>query len=288
MDILQGEKKPPVQFLLMTVAACIMAFNLKSLVRAAGLFPGGISGITMLIQRIAADFFQAEIPYSLIYIPLNLIPIYIGFRFIGKRFTLWTLYEIVLTSLLTDLIPAFPITSEPILQCIFGGIINGTSVALCLLAGASTGGLDFISIYMSERKGIDMWNYILLFNVAVLIVAGVLFGFDASLYSIVFQFFSTQTIPMLFKRYQKDTLLIITSAPEEVYQFIRNLTHHDATRIDGIGCYEGKVRHILYSVVGRGEVERVIQGIQSIDEKAFINVIKTQQINGRFYKSPTQ
>jgi uncharacterized membrane-anchored protein YitT (DUF2179 family) len=93
---------------------------------------------------------------------------------------------------------------------------------------------------------------------------------------------------MLYKRYQKDTLLIITSQPSAVYGKIRELTHHDATQIEGVGLYEGAERHILYSVVGRGEVEKVISAILTIDEKAFINVIKTEQLNGRFYKIPTK
>jgi len=92
----------------------------------------------------------------------------------------------------------------------------------------------------------------------------------------------------MFKRYQKDTLLIITSQPQAVYGTIRKLTNHDATMIKGVGCFEGSERNILYSVVGREEVDKVIAAIKEIDEKAFINVINTEQINGQFYKSPTR
>ena len=113
----------------------------------------------------------------------------------------------------------------------------------------------------------------------ILTLAGVLFGFDAALYSIIFQFCSTQVIQMLYKRYQKDTLLIITSKPREVYEQIRISTHHDATLIEGEGCFEE---------APRGEVDRLMQEIRVIDEKAFINVIQTEQVNGRFYRQPTR
>lgn len=147
-------------------------------------------------------------------------------------------------------------------------------------------GTDFISIYFSEKKGIDAWNYILLSNVILLTTAGLLFGFDIALYSIIYQYANTQVIQLLFKRYQKNTLLIITSEPIQVYEKLRELTHHDATMIDGMGMYEGVTRHILYSVVGREEIDKLVSEIRKIDQKAFINVLKTDQISGRFYKRP--
>ena len=275
-------------FVALTIASAVVAFNLKSFVNTGGLFPGGFSGLSLLIQQIFSSFFNISIPFSALYIPLNLIPAYIGFRYIGKRFTIYSFYLVFLSSFLTDLFPAVTITSDILLIAVFGGIINGVAVSISLISGASGGGTDFIAIYFSEKKGIDVWNYILMANAVILITAGILFGFDKALYSIIFQFTSTQILQGMFKRYQKDTLLIITDQPTAVYGKIRELTHHDATLIEGNGCYEGATRNILYSVVGREEVDKVISGIKAIDEHAFINVIKTEQLNGRFYQTPTR
>ena len=273
---------------MLTLGACVFAFNMQSFVNTGGVFPGGFAGITLLIRRSAAEFLGMNIPYSLVYLPLNLVPAFIGFKFIGKRFTIMSFYMVALSSFLTDLLPDMTITSDTLLISIFGGILNGASISICLLAGASAGGTDFISIYFSEKKGIDTWNYIFMANVCILTLAGILFGFDAAMYSIIYQFCSTQIIQTLYKRYQKDTKLIITAKPQEVYEQIRISTHHDATHIHGIGMYEGAERHILYSVVGRSQVERLMQEIRVIDPKAFINVIQTEQLTGRFYKPPTR
>jgi len=273
---------------MLTLGAVIFAFNMQSFVNTGGLFPGGFAGITLLIRRSALEFFGLNIPYSLVYLPLNLVPAFIGFKFIGKRFTIMSFYMVALSSFLTDLIPHITITYDTLLISIFGGILNGVSISLCLLAGASAGGTDFISIYFSEKKGIDTWNYIFMGNVCILTLAGILFGFDAAMYSIIYQFCSTQIIQMMYQRYQKDTMLIITSRPKEVYEQIRISTHHDATLIEGIGMYEEAARHILYSVVGRSQVDKLMQEIKAIDPKAFINVIQTDQLNGRFYKPPTR
>ncbi len=273
---------------MLTVGAVILGFNMKSFVSTGGLFPGGFAGITLLVTRSANDFFGITIPYSAVYLPLNLVPALIGFKYIGKWFTIMSFYMVALSSFLTDLFPDVTITSDPVLISVFGGILTGISVSVCLLAGASAGGTDFISIYFSEKKGIDTWNYIFMANVCILIMAGVLFGFEAAMYSIIYQFCCTQVIQTLYKRYQKDTMLIITSHPQEVYLLIRRMTNHDATMINGVGMYQGAERNILYSVVGRSQVDKLMQEIHMIDPAAFINVIQTEQLAGRFYKPPTR
>ncbi len=281
-------KNEIIMFLSLTIASAIIAFNLKSFVRTGGLFPGGFSGLALLVQQILSEFFNVTVPYSAIYMPVNLIPAYIGFKYIGKRFTIYSFYLVFLSSFLTDVFPAVTITYDILLISIFGGIIQGAAISIALISGASGGGTDFIAIYFSEKKGVDVWNYVLLGNAIILTTAGILFGFDKALYSIIFQYTTTQVISIMFKRYQKDTLLIITDQPMAVYGKIRELTHHDATLIEGNGCYEGAERHILYSVIGREQVDKVISAIKEIDEHAFINVIKTDQVNGRFYRIPTK
>ena len=274
------------RLLLVLLGAFVMALNIRIFVRAGDMFPGGFNGLTLLIQRTASQYLHIELPFSLINLLLNAAPAVISFLYIGKKFTLYSGLMIMVSSILTDLLPGFEITSDPLLISIFGGIINGCAISLCLFANATSGGTDFIAIFFSERKGIDTWNYIFLGNVAMLIVAGLLFGWDKSLYSIIIQFASTQILHMLYKRYQKQTLLIITDHPQEVYQTIRDNTHHDATQFEGVGCYEGQEKHMLYSVVSADEAKRTIDGILKVDPAAFINCLKTEQITGRFYNRP--
>lgn len=275
---------PLFQFLAVTFGAVLFAINLRTFIPAGGLYPSGFSGIAILIQRVCAKFFALDIPFTALYIPINLIPIYIGFKYIGKRFTLYSLYVISLTSILTDTIPKFMITDDMLLISVFGGILNGLAVVVTLLAGASGGGMDFISIFMSERKGKDAWNLILLTNSVILLTAGFLFGFEKALYSIIFQYCNTQIIKFFYKRYQKHTLLIITDKTQEIYEQIRIVTHHDATLFVGTGCYEGTERKMLYSVVSSDQVSTVMNIIKEIDPKAFINSLKTEELSGRFYK----
>ena len=265
------------------IAAVIFAVNIKTFVKAGGLYPGGFNGLTLLIQGIFQEFMNMEVPYTLINIALNAVPVFIGLKYIGAKFTLSSCVVIVLSSILTDLIPVQPITYDPLLISIFGGLINGFVISLCLIGNTSSGGTDFIAIYFSEKNGQDIWNYILCGNAVILIAAGLLFGWDKALYSIIFQFTSTQVVQMLHQRYKKHTLFIITRHPDEVYEEISKLSHHSATRIDGTGCYSGDNPAMIYSVVSREEAKILVKKVIEVDPQAFVNIIKTDFINGRFY-----
>lgn len=265
------------------IAAVIFAVNIKTFVRAGGLYPGGFNGLTLLIQGVFREFAGMEIPYTLINVILNAVPVLIGLKYIGVKFTLSSCVVIVLSSILTDLIPSQPITYDPLLISIFGGLINGFVVSLCLIGNTSSGGTDFIAIYFSEKNGQDIWNYILCGNAVILLAAGLLFGWDKALYSIIFQFTSTQMVQMLHQRYKKHTLFIITRHPDEVYEEISKLSHHSATRLDGTGCYSGDNTAMIYSVVSREEAKLLVKKVAEVDPQAFVNIIKTDFINGRFY-----
>lgn len=265
------------------IAAIIFAVNIKTFVRAGGLYPSGFNGLTLLTQQIGSQFFGISIPFTLINLPLNAIPACISFRHLGPKFTVSSCCVVVLTSVLTDLIPSQPITYDPLLISIFGGLINGMACSLCLIGNTSGGGTDFIAILISEKTGRDIWNYILAGNAVMLAAAGLLFGWDAALYSIIFQFTCTQTIQMLHQRYKKHTLFIVTRHPQKVYEEIKNFTHHSATQFAGKGCYSQDDLTLLYSVVSREEAKLLIKKVKEADPSAFINIIKTDFINGRFY-----
>ena len=129
-------KKDWRRVLIVLIASALMAFNIKSFVHAGDLFPGGVTGMTVLIQRLAEKYLGIDIPYSPVNLLLNAFPVYIGFRYVGKKFTLLSLLMIVVSSFLTDTFPVYTITEDLLLIAVFGGILSGTAVSLCLYADA--------------------------------------------------------------------------------------------------------------------------------------------------------
>jgi uncharacterized membrane-anchored protein YitT (DUF2179 family) len=209
-----------------------MAFDLNTFVHAGGLIPGGFTGLALLIKESALRFGGVNVPFSVILCVLNAAPAIISFKYIGKWFTIYSGLMVILSGLFTDWMPAMFIRTiqlhDMLLSAVFGGLLNGAAVSLCLYAEATSGGTDFIAIFISE----------------------------------------------------------ITDRSREVYALIRDRTHHAATSFSGIGRYEMAERVMLYSVVSAGDVNGLVTAIKKIDPNAFINVIKTEQLNGRFYQRP--
>ena len=279
-------KRDAVRLVVVLMAAFLMATNIQTFVNTGGLYPGGATGLTIIIQRIFSNYIGINVPYSPINICLNAIPIYIGFRFIGKRFTIFSMIMVLANGFFVDLIPTHVLTHDPLLIAVFGGIINATAITMCLEVDATSGGTDFISIFLSQKKGVDAFPIIFAGNVVILTIAGILFGWDKALYSMIFQYVSTQTLHVLYRTYQQKTLFIITDSPDEICKLIYANSGHGATLIDGEGSFEHRDKKIVYSIVSASDTRKLIPMIKEVDPHAFVNSIRTEEVMGNFYMRP--
>lgn len=279
-------RKDAVRLVVVLLAAFLMAMNINSFVNAGGLYPGGATGIAIIIQRIALKYWGISIPYTPVTVLLNAVPVYIGFKYIGKRFTLFSLVMVVMNGFFVDFLPDYAVTQDPLLVAVFGGLLNAVAITMCLEVDATSGGTDFISIFLSQKKGVDAFPYILAGNVVILSIAGMLFGLDKALYSMIFQYVTTTALHTLYRTYQQKTLFIITDMPDKVCSMIYSVCGHGATLIDGEGSFAHKNKKIVYSIVSAADTRKIIPKIREIDPNAFINSIRTEEIMGNFYMRP--
>ena len=233
-------------------------------------------------------WFGVELSFTVINLLINSIPIYIGFKYVGKKFTFYSLSMIIIAGIFTDFIPGMVITEDILLISIFGGIINGAAISLCLRAGATFGGTDIIAIFLSERKGIDAFNYVLGFNALILLAAGIMFGWDKALYSIIFQYVSTTVIRLMYRKFHRATLFIVTDKPQEVSDTIYSISQHGATILEGEGSFGHCEKNVVYSVVDKPQVKKVVKAIKEIDPGAFVNEVRTERLAGNFYPKPEE
>ena len=275
------------RMLVIMVYSVIVALNFKSFVQAGDLFPGGFTGLTRLLQRCAQEYWHITLPFAPLNLLFNAIPAAVSLKLIGKRFTMYSCLAIVFSSFFTDMIPAVPVTEDILLICVFGGLVNGFAISLCLQVRITSGGTDFIAIALAERKNINAWNYIFCGNVVMLMVAGALFGWDRALYSIIFQFASTQVVRMMDPDGRRMTLFIVTGREKAggVCAQIQD-TRHTATLIEGVGLYNGEPCVMIYSVVGSNQLRRLTRKVKQADPHAFVNVIRTEKLMGNFYRDP--
>ena len=275
------------RMLVIMVYSVIVALNFKSFVQAGDLFPGGFTGLTRLLQRCAQEYWKITLPFAPLNLLFNAIPSAVSLKLISKRFTMYSCLAIVFSSFFTDMIPAVPVTEDILLICVFGGLVNGFAISLCLQVRITSGGTDFIAIALAERKNINAWNYIFCGNVVMLMVAGALFGWDRALYSIIFQFASTQVVRMMDPDGRRMTLFIVTGREKAggVCAQIQD-TRHTATLIEGVGLYNGEPCVMIYSVVGSNQLRRLTRKVKQADPQAFVNVIRTEKLMGNFYRDP--
>lgn len=291
------------KYVILTFASLVMAIDYCTFVDWGNLYPGGAVGLAMLVQRVAQSICDSvglnfTVPFSPINVALNAIPVWIGFKYIGRKFTIQSLYVIFMSGFLADLVPVELVESiipaadlarfqnDPFITSLFGGIVFGFGIALCLRCNATSGGTDFIAIYLSEKKGRETWNLILAFNAMVLLAGGWMSGWTSALYSIIYQFVYIQVIHMMYRTYQYQTLIIVTKQPKKVCEAIYRISHHGATVMDGKGAFAGEARSVVMSVVAADDTTRIYALCKTIDPDAFINTISTSRIIGRFYLRP--
>ena len=162
------------------------------------------------------------------------------------------------------------------------------SIVLALKADGSTGGTDFIALYISDKLHKSIWDYVFILNACMIIIFGALFGWKAAGYSIIFQFISTRMISSFHHRYAQITVEITTDDPESVTEaFISNFKHGMSV-VDAYGAYSKKRFYICKAVVSSYEEADVVDCIRSVKPNVIINSYKTNHFYGSFYHKPIE
>lgn len=269
-------------FLLATFASLFAAMTIKEFAIKGGLVSSGFSGLSILICKFASTYLNLDFSYSIVYLLLNLPALLLVIRSIGIRFTAISVYHIVLTSLLVEIMPILDFTNDLLLLSVFGGVISGVANAMIVYGEGCGGGIDFIAIHFANIKKESMWNFTLAANAIILTISGLLFGWTAALYSIIYQYVATKVLNGLDIKYKRVSMFVVSDKADEINALIKNKYDHSSSEIKCIGGYSRNVKKLLYIVVGTYEASVVSEDILKIDETAFINVVSTKRLIGKF------
>lgn len=268
------------------VSAVLQALALSSFSVPAKVYPSGVIGLVRLISDIMGDFFNINFPYFYLYLFINVILAIIVFKHIGKLFTIFSLIQTILVSILASIFKRYIVLDDRLLIAIFGGLINGAGAGVALMNGASSGGTDFLSVYYSNKYHRSMWNYVFVFNMVLIAITGLLYGFEAAAYSIVYQYTSNLMVQRMHKRYTHDAIFIVTRKPQEVIDSILNNVRHGITKIDAKGAYKNQDETLLYTVVNTFETNEVVKYALQGDPNAFIETREVSNVYGNYYQKP--
>lgn len=267
------------------IAAFLQAYVLKVFIEPANLLSSGFTGVALLINKITG-LVGFSFSVSLGMILLNIPVAILCYKSIGPRFTFFSLLEVVLASTFLNFIDFQPLFDDILLNIVFGGFAYGLLTVLALKGNASTGGTDFIALYVSNQKGKSIWEYVFVFNTIILLIFGYMFGWEHAGYSILFQFISTRTIDSFYHRYERVTLQITTTHAQRLIDAYVAQYRHGISCVDAIGGYSHKKMNLLHTVVSSYEVQDIVDMMREIDPKIIVNVVKTENFFGGFYQAP--
>ena len=270
-------------FILIFMGCIIASLGVNLFLVNAQLLSGGATGVALILE------YLYNIPSGITVFFINIPLFFLSYKTLNKKFTLYSAVGMV--SLSISLMITKPLShlvkvDDLLLYCIYGGVLCGLGYGLVFSRNGSTGGTDFIALYVSNKINKAIWEYIFVFNALLLIILGFLFGWDRAGYSLIFQFVTTYTISKFYTRYARVTIQVITAYPDEIISDYMKIIHHGTTKAKGIGGYSNKEYGILYAVVSSYEVAEVVNVIKNIDSNAIINIYKTEDFYGKFHLDP--
>lgn len=272
--------------LAVVISGFLQAFTLKVFIQPSNLLSSGFLGVSILMNQIAG-LFGVELSISMLLIMLNIPVAILCYRGISARFTFYSILQVFVGSFFIRVLNFEPLfLDDTMLNVIFGGVLNGLYVSLALKGNASTGGMDFVALFVSNRNGKTIWQEVFLFNTLLLLIFGALFGWKHAGYSIIFQYISTKVISTFHQRYHKVTLQITTRYGDDVMEaYLKNI-RHGISCVEAIGGFSREKMYLLHTVLSSYEVIDAVSVIKEADPRAIINQISTENFYGRFHRVP--
>ena len=246
----------------------------------AKLVSGGVTGVALILQYIS------NIPSGITVFLLNIPLFFISYKFLNKRFTLYT--AIGMTSISLSLILTKPLSSlvqvhDILLYCIYGGVLCGIGMGLVFYRNGSTGGIDIITMVIRKKySNFEIGKLNFGFNLIIVAIAAFIFGLPQALYTLISMFIQGSMLDKLLNGFtSKKLLLILTDKEEEIINYVMNDLHRGITSIMAEGEYTHSKKKLLYVAITSSQFISLKNRILSIDSKAFITIIDASEVKGK-------
>ena len=256
--------------------------GLKAFLLSNNFLDGGAMGVSLLIN-ILTDF-----DLSLLILMINLPFIIIGYRQISWQFAIRSTISIILLSVLVHFVELPSITSDKLLIAIFGGVFLGAGIGFSIRGGSVIDGTEVMAIYMSRRGGITVGNFIAIFNVALFIIAAFLINVETSMYSMLTYVAASKSVDFIINGIEEYIgVTIVSPQNADIRHMITDQLHRGVTVYRAAGGYQSahdENRKVLFCVVTRLEVTKLLSEIEKIDPTAFVVQHSIREIKGGVLK----
>lgn len=266
-------------FLMLAVGAIVAAFAIEEFLVPCTILDGGVIGISIMINNLTG------IELGFLTILINVPFLIIGARRMGKLFIFKSIYAMVIFSLFLGMFaPMVDATEEYLLAVSFGGVILGIGAGLVIKHGGCLDGTETVAILLNKKFNLPVGQTVLIFNILIYTMAGILFGFDRAMYSLLTYFITSKVLDIVESGMeQTKAAMIITNDSKEITEKIYQQLGRTVTIMEGEGWVSGK-KAVLYCVLTRFEIYALKDIIKSIDDSAFIAISDVSEIIGNHIK----
>lgn len=268
------------EYLMLAVGSVIAAFAIEEFLVPNTILDGGVVGISIIISTLT------RFPLGLLTILLNIPFLAVGAKKMGKRFVIKSAFSMSVFSLALTLFEPFKkVTSEYLLAVCFGGVILGIGVGLVIRAGGCLDGTETVAILLNRKYKLPVGRTVLIFNILIYGAAGILFGLDRAMYSLLTYFITSKVLDLVENGMDRaKAAMIITDDAEQIANKIYRKLGRTCTIMDARGLVSGD-KKMLYCVVTSFEVWELKHIIDTIDSSAFITISDVSEIIGKHIKS---
>jgi uncharacterized membrane-anchored protein YitT (DUF2179 family) len=266
--------------LLLTIGGLLLAANLNLFLAPSNIAPGGVSGTAIIINEFTSW------PLGLTMLVLNIPLVILGFRYLGRfRFLVRTFYVMLLYNLGVDFlarwIPPGGITDDLLLNALYGGVVGGIGVGLVYRGGGTSAGTGILGRILQMRTGIPVSQIYIVTDGGVILVAGLVFGWERGLYALMTLFVWGLVADYVLEGPSVVRMaFIITDKPQTVAHAVLNNLQIGVTAWPAQGMFTESERTVLFCTVSRpyeGALRSVVTGV---DPDAFIAISHGHQASG--------
>jgi uncharacterized membrane-anchored protein YitT (DUF2179 family) len=269
-----------VKLLLMMFGASLVAVGLEIFLVPNKIIDGGIVGISIIASALS------NLPLGIYLVVLNLPFLYLGYKQIGKTFALSTLFSVLIMSIGTSLLhPVSPLTIDPLLASVFGGIIIGVGVGSVIRAGGSLDGTEIVAILVSKKSPFSVGEIVMFFNLFILASAGFVFGWDHAMYSLIAYFIAYKMMDIIIEGFDESkSVWIISENNQEIGDIITVRLGRGVTYLQGEGGFTGDSKRVIFCVINRLEEAKLKSIVEEIDPFAFLAIGNIHDVKGGRFK----
>ena len=275
--IRRAGKRELISGYLQILAGCVLgAAAYPAFLVPNNIAPGGLTGIATILN------YLFRWPVGTVSLALNIPLFVIGYRSMGKIFAFRSLIATLLFSVFIDLLPIQPVSADPLLGTLFGGVVLGVGLGLILRGGATTGGTDMIARMVHRRVPfITVGMFLFALDCLVVLGAAVAIGTEKALYAFINIYVCSKVIDAVMMGFGGNkACFIMTRNWESITRRLMDETGRGVTHLEARGAYTGNRQPVVLCVAARQEITSVKRIVQEEDEKAFMFITDAHEALG--------